>query len=517
MSWLRGALLALLAGLFIYPLGRLLSLPLFAHPAAGLDAHAYLDSLWLSVLVGLIVAPLGAWCAQQLETQRGAASGALGLALWVLFLTPGYVLTTGWLTIFSVPSMRASAFGQAFLGAAGLVFLYCLKALPFAVFVARATFAQASSSLAEAALVLGVSPWRRRQLAFRLALPAMAAAFAIAAIETMQEFGIPATLGVTGKLPIVTYAIYQRLNTIPTDFTGAAALCWWLVLTAGTLAALQLALQARCQAALTHGRARRNPPRTGTLPERALLAGVGGLLWLAGVAAPLLALLGVALGGGALAATASLDAVPRSLGYGALTASLALCLAVGVLKLRPGRAAWFPAALQALLSANMAVPGLVLGAGYVIAFNNAYLPLYGTVALLLIAYAAGALPIAIRLMGTAIAQLDRSLDEAARIFALPRFSRMVDIEAALLARPGLYAWLLVTASVMYELPISELLYVPGATPLGVAIVDADMTARYADAARLALAGMLSLVALAALLSLAIRLLTRPQPERAVTP
>jgi iron(III) transport system permease protein len=517
MSALRGVLLALLAGLFIYPLARLLSLPLFVPPATGLDAHAYLDSLWLSVLVGLLVAPLGAWCALRLETRSGWAARALGLALWVLFLTPGYVLTTGWLVIFSVPGMRASAVGHAFLGAGGLIYLYCLKALPFAVFVARATFAQASASLAEAALVLGVSPWRRRQLTLRLVLPAMAASFTIAAIETMQEFGIPATLGVTGKLPIVTYAIYQRLNTIPTDFAGAAALCWWLVLTAGTLAALQLAVQARSLAALTHGRARRSPPSLGTRAERGLLAGIAALLWLAGVAVPLLALFGVALGGGALAATSALDAIPRSLGYGALTASLALILAVSILKLRPGRAAWFPAALQALLSANMAVPGLILCAGYVIAFNNAYLPLYGTVALLLIAYAAGALPIAIRLMGTAIGQLDRSLDEAARIFALPRLSRMVDIEAALLARPGLYAWLLVTAGVMYELPISELLYVPGATPLGVAIVDADMTARYADAARLALLGMLSLVVLAALLNLAIHVLTRPQPERTVRP
>ena len=171
-----------------------------------------------------------------------------------------------------------------------------------------------------------------------------------------------------------------------------------------------------------------------------------------------------------------------SLGYGTLAASLALALGVVVLKLQAGRARWFPALLQVLLSANMAVPGLILGAGYVIAFNNDFLPLYGTVLLLIIAYTAGALPIAIRLMGTAIGQLDKKLDEAARIFALPSLVRLIDIEAALLAKPGLYAWLLVTASVMYELPISELLYVPGATPLGVAIVSADMMAEYGQAA-----------------------------------
>ncbi len=516
MRLARLLLLALLVFLFVYPLSRLLSLPLFSPATGGADARAYCDSLVLALLVGLIVAPLGAVLAQVLETMQGRAIRALGLALWVLFLAPGYVLTTGWLVIFTHPLVRDSFFGHAFMGPAGLVFLYCLKALPFAVFVARTTFAQSSAALAEAALVLGVSLWRRRLLALRLALPAMAASFTIAAIETMQEFGIPATLGITTRLPIITYAIYQRLNTTPTDFAGAAALCWWLILTAGLLAMLQLSVQARHQTALTHGRARRNLPRPCSRAEGLWLGAGAVLLWSLGVAAPMLALLSVALSGD-IGATQSLDSVLRSLGYGMLAASIALAAGVVVLKLQAGRGLWFPAMLQGLLSANMAVPGLVLGAGYVIAFNNSYLPLYGTVLLLVIAYAAGALPVAIRLMGTAIGQLDPKLDEAARIFALPRITRVVDIEATLLAKPGLYAWLMVTAAVMYELPISELLYVPGAMPLGVAIVADDMTAAYGDAARLALLGMLSLGVLAACLGLAVHLITRPQTEIIVAP
>ncbi|HQT62923.1 MAG: hypothetical protein B7Z75_07600 [Acidocella sp. 20-57-95] len=516
MSLLRGLLLALLAFLFVYPLARLLSLPLFSPAASGVDPRAYFDSLILALLVGVIVAPLGAMFAYMLETMQGRMIGALSLVLWVLFLAPGYVLTTGWLVIFTNPLARNSLFGELFLGPAGLVFLYCLKSVPFAAFVARATFAQRSSALAEAALVLGVNVWRRRMLGLRLALPAMAASFTIAAIETMQEFGIPATLGITNKLPIITYSIYQRLNTTPTDFAGAASLCWWLILTAGALAVLQLSVQARNQAALTHGRARRNPPRPCTRAENLFLTISAGLLWGLGVAAPTLALLAIAMSGD-VAETQSLDAIFRSLGYGMLAASIALAIAVIILKLQAGRSLWFPALLQGLLSANMAVPGLILGAGYVIAFNNQYLPLYGTVLLLVIAYAAGALPIAIRLMGTAIGQLDKKLDEAARIFALPTLTRIIDIEATLLAKPGLYAWLLVTAGVMYELPISELLYVPGAMPLGVAIVTDDMMARYGDAARLALLGMAAIGVLAFGFSLAIHLVTRPQAERPLTP
>ncbi|MCB5945584.1 iron ABC transporter permease [Acidocella sp. KAb 2-4] len=510
MRSLRLLALALLAFLFAYPLARLLALPLAGGSHGAADAlPAFINSAGFALLVGAIVAPLGAGLAQALETRAGGLVRGLDLGLWLLFLTPGYVLTTGWLVILTIPAVRNGWFGTLFLGPGGLVFLYTLKALPFAVFVARGTFASASASLHEAALVLGIAPWRRRLLDLRLALPAMAAAFTIAAIETMQEFGIPATLGVTAKIPILTYAIYGRLNTTPTDFTGAAMLCWWLIGSAALLAAGQMAVQRRHQAALVHGKARPPMRHAPAGAARWALGLAASLLWGLGLAAPLLALAAVAAGSQG-AGMAGLDAVTRSLGYGAVAATLALGAGIVVLKLQQGRSLWFTAGMQGLLAANMAVPGLVLGAGYVIAFNNDLLPLYGTALLLIIAYAAGALPASVRLLGTALAQFDGKLDEAARIFALPLPTRLIDIEAALLARPGLYAWLLVVAAVMFELPVSELLYVPGEMPLGVAIVSADMMAQYGAAARLALLGMAAMAGLTVALTMALRLASAPR-------
>jgi iron(III) transport system permease protein len=505
---MRGLALLVLGFLFIYPLALLLALPALNGWHGISDWTALGNSAGFALLTGLIAALAGYLLAQALETLSGNMVRLLDLGVWLLFLTPGYVLTTGWLVILSTPEIRNSGFGQQFLGRPGLEFLYTLKALPFAVFVARATFARSGASLMEAALVLGLAPWRRHVLRLRLALPAMAAAFTIAAIETMQEFGIPATLGVTTKIPILTYEIYQRLNTTPTDFSGAAALCWWLIGSAAVLALLQAAIQRRNQTALVHGRARIAARTRPIFAIQTLLAGATALLWGLGLAAPLLALAGVA-SRGSWAATENLDALPRSLGYGMLAASLALGAGLIILKLQQGRSAWFSGLLQGMLAANLAVPGLILGAGYVIAFNNSVLPLYGTALLLIIAYAAGALPAAIRLLGTAYNQLDAKLDEAARIFALPRSSRLIDIEAALLARPGLQAWLLVVAAVMFELPVSELLYVPGAMPLGVAIVSADMMAHYDQAARLALLGMAALAGIAAVLNFGFRLAAAP--------
>ncbi|MDE2391951.1 MAG: iron ABC transporter permease, partial [Rhodospirillales bacterium] len=94
-------------------------------------------------------------------------------------------------------------------------------------------------------------------------------------------------------------------------------------------------------------------------------------------------------------------------------------------------------------------------------------------------------------------------------FGLSLQTRLIDIEGALLIRPGLYAWLLVVGGVMFELPVSELLYVPGQMPLGVAIVSADMMANYDQAARLALLAMAVLAGLAAVLNLVLRFAHAP--------
>ena len=106
MRFWRGLALLLLALLFIYPLARLLLLPLAAGSASVESFRPFLNSAAFALLTGCIVAPLGALAAQALETKAGGAVRALGLGLWLLFFTPGYVLTTGWLVIFTHPLLR---------------------------------------------------------------------------------------------------------------------------------------------------------------------------------------------------------------------------------------------------------------------------------------------------------------------------------------------------------------------------------------------------------------------------
>ncbi len=507
-SLLRAALLALIAAIFVYPLARLLSLPLWSTQSDPGGWLSLINSMRFALITALITAPLGAFLAHEIARRRGLAVRLAAIGLWLLFLAPSYVLTTGWIIFLALPGLRQSILGTTFLGPGGMIFLFILKALPFAVFVSRATFAAIGAEQEEAALVLGLPARTRLMLTLRLSFPALAAGFAMAGIETMQEFGIPATLGVTAHIPILTYAIYQRLAQVPTDFSGAAMLCWRLIFAAGLFAGFHLIIQRRHKSMLVHGRNRQSGQRMQSPPTRAATIVIAGLIWSLAIIIPLAALI--------MRATAAVNnttdiigPVTRSMGFAALAATLAIIVALALLKLRAKKGLAFGIAVDAAMVANMAVPGLILAAGYILAFNNNILPLYGTSLLLIIAYAAGTIPIALRLLQNALGQIDGKLGEAARLHGLRPLARAIDIEAALLATPLAYAWLLSAAAIMFELPISELLYPPGQTPLAVAIVGLDQIADFAAAARLSLVGMASMACLTFCVMLALRYASAP--------
>lgn len=498
---------------FIYPLARLLVMPIL-HPH-GLDGdwRALRDSLVLSLVTALIAAPIGAALALFITTAEGIVVRAAVVTLWALFLAPGYILTTGWMIVFANGALRQTIVGHAFFGVGGLLLLYVLKAVPFSAVIARASLVGLDAGPVEAAAIHAVPPVARLRVIARLLLPAAAVGFAIAVIETMQEFGIPATLGIASRIPLLTYVIYQRLAETPTDFRGAAELCWGLIGVAALFGVASLALR-REGAAVRHGRARVAPRRRPGRVAAVAFGALAAILAVAGVVVPVIALAVVATRSFATPMPHA-GAVVRSLGFGMVGAALALGVAFMVLRLYATGARRLAAMLDTGLIANMAVPGLVLAAGYIVAFNNDVLPLYGTRLLLLIGYAAGVVPLALRLVQGAVDDLDKNLVAAACLHGVPRLARMVDIEGMLLIQPVIYGYLLVASRIMFELPVSELLYPPDATPLGVAIVALDQKSMYAASAALGLLGLAAMAGFALALALGGRLLV--MPKRAVSP
>lgn len=515
---------------FVYPLARFLALPV--HPAlaplatlgamqgsSGLSLTAMWNTARMSTEAALLVIPPGLAAGYLIERRLWRGRRVLALALWGVLLMPSYLLTMGWQILMAAPMLDGGVLNRLFYGEAGIVFLLTVKGLPFAALTARAGWQTIGEDMQAAFRVHVVSPWRRSRLVLRLMLPVAAGIFLVQVLAASQDFGIAATLGAQAHLPLVIYAIYQDLSSVPVNFVHAALLSWSLV----ALALAALGAQAWfCRRSYTtlHGRQRRVAPRPcgpGLAIAAWLLVGV---ILAAGVVAPVLALgmqglgqgigqgigqrIGETGGGGATEMLHALDAedwraILLSLRYSFVSAVFVVLLAAIVLGgrwhgERGGRAM---ARLMAWLTVgNMAVPGVILGAAYVIGFNGTMLPLYGTPALLIIAYIASHLPIAIRFLDVPFSRLHRSLGEAARVHGMPAPGRVERIYAPLLLQPLVWAWGMVFVTLFFELPLSEILYPAGSAPLGVRLLSLDDTLHYGAESRLALAAILVCLALA---------------------
>ncbi len=181
----------------------------------------------------------------------------------------------------------------------------------------------------------------------------------------------------------------------------------------------------RYTSALVHGR-QREIRRPACRPAEAALAGLATTLLVAlGLAIPLGTLLAEAFqpAHGGFLPLGTLTSLGNSAAYAGVAASLATMLAVA-LAARAGRSGRLRHVLDIIALGNMAVPGLVLGAAYIIAFNNAWAPLYGTPLLLVIGYVATHAPMLVRFLQPALGQLHVNLADAGRVHGLRFTSRL---------------------------------------------------------------------------------------------
>ncbi|MDA8095232.1 MAG: ABC transporter permease subunit [Betaproteobacteria bacterium] len=508
--------LLLFAGLFVYPIVRLLLLPWFpalgptqvaAHAEdAALNLEAIANTLRLGLTSTLVAVPVGVWFGWLLERRRWRGNAWLMAVLWMVLLTPSYLLTTAWEIVFSTRFLHHGLLADLFFSEAGIVALLSLKGLPFATLAARSSWAAIGAELEDAARILGLSAWRRRRVLLRVLLPAAGSAFAVVFAESIQEFGIPSTLGAQLHLRILTYAIYEHLATAPVQFAGAARLSWALVGLAALAGGVHLYLGKRHSGVLVHGRARPAAAVPCRPMERRAAGGALAVLATLGLALPGAALAYVAIWPTSVDATRPIrwDSLLYSTIYASLGAALAVAAAMSVVMSRRSGGARAGRLLEAVSLGNMAIPGLVLGAAYVIAFNDRWLPLYGTPLLLIVAYVAAQVPMLMRFLQGPLGQVHGNLSEAARLHGVPWASRLLEIHAPLLLSPFLWGWTLAFGQIFFELPISDLLYPAGRPPIGVALVTLNMQLRYGEEARLAFAGIGLALAIAVLLALLLR-------------
>ena len=379
-----------------------------------------------------------------------------------------------------------------FFGPAGVVFVLGMAGVPFVYLAISAALSNLGAELEDAARVHAGSRSDAIRVLIPVLAPALLSAFAIVFAESMSDFGVAYTLAANAHFPIATYSLYSAIDSLPLNFSGAAAIGWMLVASAMLPILLQRRLTKSRSYAVVSGRRRdvRIIRLVGRFRVAAYLLVAGFFALAVGVpmfgivSASFLSGLGTTYGASSLtlsnytrvfSSTVFGSPLHFSMWISVATASASVILGAYLAKILARRDQRLIArALDVLLLGSVALPGVVLGAGYIFSYNQPFfsdigLNLYGTSKLLFLGYFASALPATSRILIGPLSQVQSNMAHAARVHGSAPASAWVTSVLPVLSRALLSAWLLTFAKTLLELPLSQLLYAPGFAPLSVVI------------------------------------------------
>jgi len=182
-------------------------------------------------------------------------------------------------------------------------------------------------------------------------------------------------------------------------------------------------------------------------------------------------------------------AILNSLMLATVAATLAVLLGavIGWIDLRtriPGRRL-----LDYFALIPLGLPGIVVAVALIQFWLAMPIALYGTLAILLLAYVGRYIPLGVRSANAALRQIDPSLEESAQILGASWLTTLREVTLPLI-RPGLFAgWLLVFVPVIQELSASILLFSSSSITLAVAIYNLYETGYIEPVAALAMVNM----------------------------
>lgn len=463
---------------------------------------------------------------------------ALALLFVLSMMIAPQVTALAFLTLSGPSSPLLQALGLApapgtpnpLLGAGGIILVLALHHAPLVFVTLRAGLRAVPRDLIEAAAVSGSRPARVLcTVLLPLLAPHLAAATALAFVAAVGNFGIPALLGMPVNYLTLPTLIYRRLSSFgPSIIADAAALSLVVALIAGLgVAASTLALRRRparyASAVPVDGfwrLGRRRP-----LVEAALWLVVAVVLVLplaALAAAALVPAYGVPLSWATLTLDNFVEVLVRqdvtvrafrNSFLFALTAAAVLALAAVPLAHALDRGAGRARRpLEAVLEIPYALPGVVLAIACILLFLKPLplvgVSLYGTPFIILFAYCARFLPVALKAPAAAVAQMPADLEEAARICGARFPRRLATIVLPAVAPAAAAGGLLVFLTAFNELTVSALLWSSGTETIGVALYSLEEAGLASQAAAIALTAVAVVSAIMLLLDASARYLPR---------
>ena len=306
-------------------------------------------------------------------------------------------------------------------GYPGIVLAQTLSFAPMAYLILSGVVQSLDAALEEASYTLGAGRWHSfKTVIWPLIRPGLANAFLLSVIESLADFANPILLG--GDFDVLATSIYLAIIGRYDEMLAASLGIVLLSITLTTFIIQRYWVGKRSYVTVTG-----KPSRYTALPlpktmDYALLG--FSLIWIAFT----LVLYGSVFVGGFVQLWGinnsftlahykrflidGFESYLTTLRLAAVSAPLtaAIGLIIAYLISRYRFFAKRPFEFTSMLS--FAIPGTVIGIGYVMAFNTAPLVLTGTAAILVICFIFRNMPVGIRSGMAALQQIDRSLEEA---------------------------------------------------------------------------------------------------------
>jgi iron(III) transport system permease protein len=461
---------------------------------------ALLNSLLYGVcvtLVAIVFAVPIAWAVARTDMPGKAFVRAVILGA---FITPSYLGAIGWILLAGPNAGWLNRIWMALTGSStgfsniysfgGLVFVTALYSFPYIFVFTTDALDLVSTEMEEAANILGAGALRTIfRVTLPLVTPAIIGGSIITFLDAVALFGTPAIIALPARINVMTLQLWQYFE-FPVRAEAAAAYAIPLILITCFLFWLQRRILGRKgYVALTGKGGGRRLAQTG--PFRFVLLGYALLVCSLAVFLPFAAL-GQAAFSKAWGRGFSFDnltfhnfhyllfeqynaqqTILHSFTYSAITACLAIVLALGIAYIVSRRLVPFGQALTFLAMAPFVVPGIVLAIGFYAAYAPPPLSLNGTAIIIILAFTTRFLPIAyVNCMG-GLRAINPEMEEAVRILGGSRLRAVTRVVVPLLKKSLAGSWILVFIPATREL--STAIFLVGAKTRVISVMLLDLS------------------------------------------
>lgn len=390
--------------------------------------NALMNSLGVATLVGVISVAIGYLAAFVLTRLDVPGKSLLHYVTILPIVSPPFVSAVSILFLFGFNGLITRQLlglnDFSIYGFHGVVLSQVFTFAPIAYLSLRGVLASLSPTLEDAALNIGATRWQTFwKVSLPLSLPGIASAFLIVFIESMADFGNPLVLAGAG-FPMLAPQAYLEI-TGSFNLSRGAILAIVLLIPSITAFAIQRYYLAKRQYITVTGKPTASTSKIVSQPVKWLL--YGSVVFFALLVAAFYAVIVVGaftrvwgfnytptLAHFLYVFDVGLDSVKDTLVVAIVSTPVSglLGMLIAFLVVRrtfPGRTA-----LEFGSILSFAVPGTVVGIGYILAFNAPPLILTGTLTILVLCFVFRYMPVGIQSGIAVLRQIDPAIEEAAQ-------------------------------------------------------------------------------------------------------